>query len=378
VAAIAENFIEVPIETDADTLADNAIDVLQAQWEDWEPNEGDLEVVQIEALSQMAADVADVAAIMPNAAFEAILERLFNVVPQDGTPATGAVTFNLVDTTANLIPAGTEVDIDGFAFSVDDDTPTVAGSATVVGVPVTANDNDTDANGLTGETVTLVGVLAFVSDVSLVGTTSGAVDPETEQEYLDRGSQALELQAITLVTAHDYEIMAQSDPRVGRAVATDDRTNRRITVTASQADGSVIDAATKTSLAALFDSYRQTTWQVVLGDATNTTINVTFQIHVYPSFDAPTVISAAADAVTVFLDPTTWGSNLSTPSPTPDVEPRVRKNKLIDVIGSVTGVDYVIDLTITGSAGSVQSNGDWLMPGIVPIPSPGTITGTAA
>jgi hypothetical protein len=375
---MAENFIEVPIETDADTLADNAIDVLQAQWEDWEPNEGDLEVVQIEALSQMAADVADVAAIMPNAAFEAILERLFNVVPQDGTPATGAVTFNLVDTTANLIPAGTEVDIDGFAFSVDDDTPTVAGSATVVGVPVTANDNDTDANGLTGETVTLVGVLAFVSDVSLVGTTSGAVDPETEQEYLDRGSQALELQAITLVTAHDYEIMAQSDPRVGRAVATDDRTNRRITVTASQADGSVIDAATKTSLAALFDSYRQTTWQVVLGDATNTTINVTFQIHVYPSFDAPTVISAAADAVTVFLDPTTWGSNLSTPSPTPDVEPRVRKNKLIDVIGSVTGVDYVIDLTITGSAGSVQSNGDWLMPGIVPIPSPGTITGTAA
>jgi hypothetical protein len=375
---VAENFIEVPIETDADTLADNAIDVLQAQWEDWEPNEGDLEVVQIEALSQMAADVADVAAIMPNAAFEAILERLFNVVPQDGTPATGAVTFNLVDTTANLIPAGTEVDIDGFAFSVDDDTPTVAGSATVIGVPVTANDNDTDANGLTGETVTLVGVLAFVSDVSLVGTTSGAVDPETEQEYLDRGSQALELQAITLVTAHDYEIMAQSDPRVGRAVATDDRTNRRITVTASQADGSVIDAATKTSLAALFDSYRQTTWQVVLGDATKTTINVTFQIHVYPSFDAPTVISAAADAVTVFLDPTTWGSNLSTPSPTPDVEPRVRKNKLIDVIGSVTGVDYVIDLTITGSAGSVQSNGDWLMPGIVPIPSPGTITGTAA
>jgi hypothetical protein len=234
---MAENFIEVPIETDADTLADNAIDVLQAQWEDWEPNEGDLEVVQIEALSQMAADVADVAAIMPNAAFEAILERLFNVVPQDGTPATGAVTFNLVDTTANLIPAGTEVDIDGFAFSVDDDTPTVAGSATVVGVPVTANDNDTDANGLTGETVTLVGV---------------------------------------------------------------------------------------------------------------------------------------------FLDPTTWGSNLSTPSPTPDVEPRVRKNKLIDVIGSVTGVDYVIDLTITGSAGSVQSNGDWLMPGVVPIPSPGTITGTAA
>jgi hypothetical protein len=374
---VAENFIEVPIETDADTLADNAIDVLQAQWDGWEPNEGDLEVVQIEALSQMAADVADVAAIMPAAAFEAILERLFNVVPQEGTPATGQVTFTLLDTAVNLIPSGTEIDIDGFAFSVDEDTPTT-GTLTLANVPVTANDADSAANDLPGEIVNLVGVLTFVSDVTLVGTTSGAVDPEKEQEYLDRGSQALELQAITLVTAHDYEIMAMSDPRVGRAVATDDRTNRRITVTASQADGTVIDAATKSSLAALFDSYRQTTWQVVLGDATKTTINVTFQIHVYPSFDAPTVIASCVEAVTVFLDPTTWGSNFSSPSPTPDVEPRVRKNKLIDVIGSVTGVDYVIDLTITGSAGSVQTNGDWLMPGIVPLPTPGTgITGTA-
>jgi hypothetical protein len=153
---------------------------------------------------------------------------------------------------------------------------------------------------------------------------------------------------------------------------------RTITVTASQADGTNLPTAAKTDLAALFDSYRQTTWTVVLGDATKTTINVTFQVHVYPGFDAPTVITAAIDAVTVFLDPAAWGSNLNTPSPTPDVEPRVRKNKLIDVIGSVTGVDYVIDLTITGSAGSVQSNGDWLMPGTVPLPSAGTITGTAA
>jgi hypothetical protein len=374
---VAENFIEVPVETDADTLADNALDYLAAEWEDWEPNEGDLEVVQIEALSQMAADVANVAAIMPNAAFEAILERLFAVVPQDGTPATGTVTFTLVDTTANVIPAGTEIDIDGYAFSVDQDTPTTAGSGTVAGVPVTAIESDTGANGLTGDTVVLVGVLTFVSDVALNGVTGGAVDPETEQEYLDRGSQALELQAITLVTAHDYEVMALSDSRVGRAVAVDDRTNRRITVTASKADGSVVDAATKTALTALFDSYRQTTWQVVLGDATKTTINVTFQLHAYPNFDTAMVISSAKDAVVDFLDPTTWGSYLSAPSPTPDVEPRVRKNKLIDVIGSVTGVDYVVDVTITGSAGSVQTNGDWLMPGAVPLPSAGTITGTS-
>jgi hypothetical protein len=57
----------------------------------------------------------------------------------------------------------------------------------------------------------------------------------------------------------------------------------------------------------------------------------------------------------------------------------VRKNKLIDLIGDATGVDYVIDLTITGSAGSVQTNGDWLMPGAVPVPKAGpSITGSVA
>jgi hypothetical protein len=85
---MADSFIEVPIVTDANELADLAIDELAATWTDWEPNDGDLEVVQIEALSQMAADVANVAAIMPAAAFEAVLERLFGVVPRSTSTAT--------------------------------------------------------------------------------------------------------------------------------------------------------------------------------------------------------------------------------------------------------------------------------------------------
>jgi hypothetical protein len=372
---VADSFIEVPIESDPQTMADNAIDVLADSWDGWEPNEGDLEVVVVEAVSQMAADAANVAAIMPAAAFEAIAERLFGVVPQTGAPATGTVTFTLLDTDPHTIAAGTEIDIDGYAFSVDDDTD--ASGLTVAGVPVTANQNDTLANGLTGETVTMIGPLVFIASVSLDAPTGGAVDPETEDQYLDRTSQALELQALTLVTPRDYELMALSQPTVGRATTVVDRPNRLITVTVSAEDGTVLTTAQKTALMTLFNTYRQTTWTVSLGDPTRTTINVTFQIHVYDGFDPVATIGNAVSLVTDFLNPATWGST-QTDTGTPVVEPRVRKNQLVDVIADATGVQYVIDLTITGSAGSVQSNGDWLMPGTVPVPVAGTITGTAA
>src|SRR4051812_40654520 len=46
-----QNFVTVPITTDSQTLADDAVDRLRVTWDGWEPNDGDLEVVQIEALA---------------------------------------------------------------------------------------------------------------------------------------------------------------------------------------------------------------------------------------------------------------------------------------------------------------------------------------
>jgi hypothetical protein len=136
----------------------------------------------------------------------------------------------------------------------------------------------------------------------------------------------------------------------------------------------------KDTLTALYNEYRQTTWTVTIADAAKTSITVTFQIHVYPTFVAQTVIDEAEDLVTAYLDPAAWGvpDYALEPSQVPTlVEPRVRKNKLIDLIGNANGVDYVVDVTISGAAGTLQSNGDWLMPGTVPLPQAGSVVGTA-
>jgi hypothetical protein len=102
----------------------------------------------------------------------------------------------------------------------------------------------------------------------------------------------------------------------------------------------------------------------------------------YPGFLEDDVVANIDANLELFLDPATWGrpTNDETES-TFLAEPVVRKNKLIDVIGGVQGVNYVVSLTLAdGGAGSgtVESNGDYTMNGDNPLaralPAP---TGTA-
>jgi hypothetical protein len=62
-------FVSIPFTTDLVTLVDGALDRLQEHWEDWEPNDGDLEVIVIEALGPIAQDAIETAALVPSAIF---------------------------------------------------------------------------------------------------------------------------------------------------------------------------------------------------------------------------------------------------------------------------------------------------------------------
>jgi hypothetical protein len=371
---VADEFVNVPIMTDEATMADNAIQRLVDSYDGWQPNEGDLEVILVEALAQMAADAAQVAAVMPAAAFHTILRELFAIPIDEGQYATSSVTFTLLDTDPHTIPVGTEIDVDGYAFTVDSDTATAA--LTVAGVPVTAAEPGTAFNALVGDQVAMLSALAFVDSVALDTPPAGGTDPEQESDFLSRGSQELELLAKTLVTGRDYELVALTSPSAAHVVVIANQATRTITVIPSTSAGGPMPAPEKTALLALYNEYRQTTWTVAIADPTLTTINVTFSIHAYPTFVASAVVDEAEALVTSFLDPSTWG--VPPGSAAPVVESRVRKNKLIDLIGDAPGVDYVVAVTITGSGGSTDApTGDWIMPGTVPLPHAGTIAGSS-
>lgn len=368
-------YIRIPIQTDASTLADDAIARWVAAYPAYEPNDGDPEVVQIEAMAPMAANAAQAAALVPPAVLRTVAVRLHGIAYQAGQAAATTVTFTMTDTAAHTIPAGTEVDIDGYAFTVDTDTPTAALS--VPGVPVTCATIGTEANGLPGDDVVLASALAFVADVAVDTPTTGGIDPEDDDAFQDRASRKLQLRGDTLVTPADYELEALDQLGIGRAIATIDVATRTMHVTVTDPDGNAAAPADKTALAATYAALRQTNWSVTVADATYTPVSVTYSVHAYPGFDATDLIARCNAALQAYLSPAGFGLQRSTGDTTATtttwvLDNVVRKNKLIDLLGDVDGVDYVADLTITGA----DASGNLALPGTVALPTPGTLTGT--
>jgi baseplate J-like protein len=377
-----QGFVSVPITTEGQTLADDAVERLRDQWDGWEPNDGDLEVVQIEALAPMAQNAAEAASRMFPAAFRQFGTALYGVPYQDGLPAEGTVTFTIIDDVGGyVIPAGSTIDIDGYAFAVDVAQTVAPTVTTLTGVGVTATENGSAQNGLVGASVTPISSLAFVESVSLDSPTGGGADAENDALYQDRFAAELQLRAKTLVTTRDFEVEAMADPGVGRAVAIADSA-RHITVVLIDDFGEPVDTAVKDRLVELFADYRQVNTIVTVIDATYTTVSVTYSVVAYPGFDPIDLAARIDETLAATLSPANWGrpSNFGDPG-SPDAwynEPVVRKNKIIDLIADVEGVNYVVDVTITGSAGTVDGAGDLTMPGSVALPRPGTMAGTVA
>jgi hypothetical protein len=270
-------YVEVPLETDESTLADEAVDRLREQWDDWEPNEGDLEVVQIEALAAMAAAVAQQASVATEEIFRAFGTQLVGVPYEDGTPATTTVTFALTDSDPHLVEDGTEVDIDGYAFLTIGDRSNVQDTTVIAGVPVECAVIGVEGNGL-GTTAARISALAFVAEVLVDATTSGGVDALSDDDYLGMLSRKLQLRADTIVTKRDHEYWALDWLQVGRAYAVN-TADRHVTIYVADANGEPVSGATKTAMTADIVNYRLVNTVTTLADPSYTTITVAYAVH---------------------------------------------------------------------------------------------------
>ena len=359
--------------TDALTLADNAVAALQAKWPGWQPNDGDLEVVQIEALAPMAQNAAETAALAPPAIFRKFGTDLYGVPYQAGSASSTTTTWSIVaNPTGRTIPAGAQINIDGTAFAVFADQVLAAGVLSVSGVIVVATQTGSAANGLAGASVSLISALDWVSGVTVATATAGGSDEEFDDAYDDRLARELQLRAKTLVTSRDFEIIALSQPGVGRATASNNG-SRAVSVTIADAFGEVVPTPTKTALIAIYATYRQVNTVVTVSDPTYTTVNVVYTVKAYPGFD-PTDLTSRINAMLAgVLSPAQWGQPTTFGNPGSPAwfnETSVRLNKIINLIGDVQGVDYVVSLTLNGAAA------DLTLSGTVPLTRAGTTSGT--
>lgn len=371
----SDYFIEVPIETDSQSLADDAVDRLADRWTGWEPNDADLEVIQIETLAPMAENVAQGAALVPSAIFREYGTKLIGRPYAAGAGALATLSFFFIDAVGYVIPQGFELDIDGYAFTVDTETTVPVGSSSVSGVEAHASVDGEEANGLTGSNIVPISGLSGIDHITLSSPTSGGEDPEDDLDYQNNLSIELKLQAKTLITTRDFEIWAMQAPGIGRAVA-EHAGDRAVNVAVATLEGEVVAAADKAALLADFDQYKLVNTVLTLNDPTYTTISVTYTVKAVPGFDFID-LEARIDAMLVeLLSPANWGVPKGASVLQSWVnEPVVRENFLIDRIGDVDGVAYVTSVAVTGDAGAA-SGSNWTMAGTYPLPRAGTMIGT--
>lgn len=369
------DYVELPFTTDEQTLADNAVANLQTAWPGWTPNDADIEVVLIETLAPYATEAARAASSIPPAAFIALCTKLYGIPYSQGTPAQTTVTLTFQDAAGGYyVPAGSEFDLQGYAFTTLLDVTSQPGSTTAPGVQIVAGDVGEVYNGLTSSDWANATLPVWVTDLTTDAPTSDGTDAQDDYDYLNTASRELQLRGRMIVTLPDFEIVAVDTPGIGRAYA-QTTGPRAVSVALTDPTGEPVPASVKTTLEGIYQDATLVNVTFTLTDATYTAVSVSYEVMRLPGFDSTQLQTSINSTLAAQLSPLNWGTiPLGQPGSGPTAntpDNTVRLNKVISMIGAVPGVEYVI-------ANSVLLNGaeaDLPLPGTLGLPTPGTMTG---
>lgn len=108
---MADRYIAPPLETDPDTLAQDAFDNVATFFPGWEPAEANLDTIIIETVSEMAAEIRDLASQVPTAIFRFFGATVLGVPPIDAAPAYVTSTWHAINSLGYTVDAGTQVTV---------------------------------------------------------------------------------------------------------------------------------------------------------------------------------------------------------------------------------------------------------------------------
>jgi len=220
------NYIEIPIETDPDILAQEGFDFIQSRFPEWVPNDGNLETVMIEANARLTAEARDVASAVPTDIFR-YFGQLVGVPPHEAAYAQSTVTFTAINNSGYTIPAATQLSIhtsgnELIAFETLAEAVIPGGSTTVTLVGIQAIEAGVAASGLPmSSLIDLLDPLDYIVSVTLDADTTGGMDAETDDEYLNRLVLRLQMLAPRPILARDFAVFALDIDGVSRATAID-------------------------------------------------------------------------------------------------------------------------------------------------------------
>ena len=361
-------YVSLPIETDVAAIQEDMYDHLQTLIPGWAPADGNLDVWLIQAVAAVAADLRLFCSDVPDIIFRYFGEYIVGVIPKLATYASFNGDWTVEDDQGYTIPAGTLVGVrqpDGnyAGFEVSVETIIPPGSTVATGVPHTATEPGAASSGLSVAVnqIDLIDSLPWVVSIIGAGFTAGGSDGETDEEYMDRLVQEIQLMSPRPILPNDFAVMARKINGVDRAwpynlwdlpTATGNH-EKTITVVVANENGDPVDATKLAEVDDYLQSLRETNFVVYVTNPRYVTINVTASVTSYPNRDQAQVAAEVTAALNAYIAPKDWGAvRTSTGDPfgTPVYRPQnvVRYNDVIACIDNVDSVDFVTALTLNG------------------------------
>jgi hypothetical protein len=383
---MAEGFINIEVESDPEVLRQEVYNLIQAQFPEWDPAKAVLDKWIIDGCALIGADLGDVAGVVPKEVLRQFGTTIYEVPALLAEAAVATVTINIQDKAGYpTIKAGTQMmftlpDGNKVAFRTREDVEVPVGVEKIEGVIIEAVEPGAEANQLAADPEMLDSVSYVTSVTQTSANTSGGIDAETPDEYLDRLTVELELLSTAPITPSDYEKLAR---RVGmyRAVAIDGwdpetetlENERMVAVAMVDEEGEKATAEKKEEYKAEAESKREVNFIVHTIDPVYNEINVEVEVQALPGFGKEAVKAAIEEALNKYLDPANWAN---TPS-----EPRawrqntvVRHSELVWLVNTVPGVDFIIDpLKLSKAAGPLKAE-DVALEGKAALTKPKTLT----
>lgn len=220
------DYIIEPLDTDSDVIFTRFVEFIQYNFPDWQPSDGQVDVILAKFMSTQVALTADMASRVLRAIFRYFGSSIVGIPPLPGAFAQADVLFTVNDANAHIVPASTMIGLvdqnsDTHLFELLSDVEIPANSIGVSypGTAVAA-EIGTYNNNLTG-TVFMIEMFDWINTVVVSGASSGGADPEEDDTYLNRLTANLGLMSPRPILARDFAVLARNIPGVWRAAVID-------------------------------------------------------------------------------------------------------------------------------------------------------------
>ena len=168
----------------------------------------------LEAVAEIASEVQAAASTVPEAIFLHYGQNILGIPLNEGLPAVATLELTLGDSLGHTIPEGTAFQLyldaeTAYEFVLQDDVIVPNGDSTA-SVDVVCTSLTDEANGAGVAGAELVDSIPYVASIAVTAEAIDGVSEETEEEYLSRLTDTLQLLSTRPITARDYEIAARA------------------------------------------------------------------------------------------------------------------------------------------------------------------------